>query len=418
MTSELLAPGRIIACDLGRRFELASGQARSLKAILTRREASTHLDFWAVRHVSFDVQPGETFGIVGHNGSGKSTLLKMIARIFGPSEGECKVGGRVSSLLELGAGFHPEFSAVENIYLAGAVYGIPRNELDAGVNDIIEFAELERFAHQPIKTFSSGMFMRLGFSVAMHVRPDVLLLDEALAVGDAAFVQKCYRRIETFRDHGGTLLLVTHDGAIVRRLCDRAILLEHGELVAQGDARDVMDSYLERSRPAAVSREASDRSKIVARPLAEPGQAVVAEATIVDSSGTPRDSFHENEPFTLQLTLRPLTRVNGCVIRTAVKDESGFEFGVRFLRDLDLDTNVDRRISLTDIVSPWRDGHFLLETAVLDGDTGAVISGIPVVCEVAIDSRDANYWGPIRVDGTWVDNVVSGEPNRTGAPTE
>lgn len=199
----MFAPGRIEAVDLGRQFRVATGQGRSLKATLLRREAAVLHEFWALRHVNLEIEPGETFGIVGRNGSGKSTFLKMLARIYGPSEGSCRVGGRMSSLLELGAGFHPEFNAVENIFLAGSVYGIPKNELKKDVDEIIAFAELEQFAFQPIKTYSSGMFMRLGFSVAMHVRPDVLLLDEVLAVGDERFIQKCLGRIAQYRREGG-----------------------------------------------------------------------------------------------------------------------------------------------------------------------------------------------------------------------
>ena len=235
-----LEPGRIQAVDLGRQFRIATGGGRSLKATLLRRESPSIHEFWALRHVNVEIEPGETFGVVGRNGSGKSTFLKMLARIYGPSEGHCSVGGRMSSLIELGAGFHPEFNAIENVYLAGAVYGIPKRELERDIDEIIGFAELDAFAYQPIKTYSSGMFMRLGFSVAMHVRPDVLLLDEVLAVGDERFIQKCLARIAQFRREGGTMLLVTHDPGTVKRLCRRAMLIEKGSMVMVGSADEVL----------------------------------------------------------------------------------------------------------------------------------------------------------------------------------
>ncbi|MBM3886230.1 MAG: ABC transporter ATP-binding protein, partial [Gemmatimonadetes bacterium] len=241
-----LERGRIEAVDLGRQFRIMSGSGRSLKATLLRREAPSIHEFWALRHVTLDIEPGEAFGVVGRNGSGKSTFLKMLARIYGPTEGHCAVGGRMSSLIELGAGFHPEFNAIENVFLSGAVYGIPKQELERDLDDIIGFAELDEFAYQPIKTYSSGMFMRLGFSVAMHVRPDVLLLDEVLAVGDERFVQKCLGRIAQFRREGGTMLLVTHDPGTVKRICDRAMLLERGAPIMIDTADEVMSEYHDR----------------------------------------------------------------------------------------------------------------------------------------------------------------------------
>lgn len=253
-----IEPGRIRADDLGRHFSIAAQGGRSLKATLLRRERVKPREFWAVRHVNLDIPPGEAFAFVGRNGSGKSTLLKMLARIFGPSEGSCEVGGRLSSLLELGAGFHPEFSAIENIYLSSAIYGIPRDEVRRDIEGILDFAELEEFKDQPVKTFSSGMFARLGFSVAMHVRPDVLLLDEALSVGDEAFVRKCLARIAEFRAAGGTMILVTHDAETVVQVCERALLLERGTPIIVDDAGAVIHEYHTRlANEAAAQAEAT-----------------------------------------------------------------------------------------------------------------------------------------------------------------
>ena len=253
-------PGRIRTRDLGRSFELAMTQRRSLKEQVLRRERSDRRLLWALRHVDLDIAPGEAFGVVGQNGSGKSTLLKLLARIFGSSEGTVEVGGRIGSLLEIGAGFHPDFTGAENVYLNAAIHGIPRGYVDEHLPEILDFAELADFADMPVRTYSSGMFMRLGFSVAMHVNPDVLLLDEILAVGDESFQQKCFGRIWDYRRAGGTIVFVSHDATSVERICDRAMLLEHGEVVDQGPPEEVFRTYhrrlTNRTRAAAVARPA------------------------------------------------------------------------------------------------------------------------------------------------------------------
>ena len=180
---------------------------------------------------------------MGPNGSGKSTLLKLLAHIYAPSEGELHVGGRVGSLIEIGAGFHPEFTGVENVYLNGAIYGLKRKYIDEHLDEIIDFAELGAFKDVAVRTYSSGMYMRLGFSVAMHVQPDVLLLDEVLAVGDEAFQQKCYGKISEYKKSGGTIVFVSHDQTAVARVCDRALMLERGRVVETGPADEVVRLY-------------------------------------------------------------------------------------------------------------------------------------------------------------------------------
>ena len=214
------ATGEIHARGLGRLFTIRLSPNRSLKAALLRRELPRTRELWALRDVDLDIAPGQAFGIVGPNGSGKSTLLKLLAGIFAPSTGTLAVGGRVGSLIEIGAGFHPEFTGVENVYLNAAIYGLKREYIDRHLDEIIAFAELESFADVPVRTYSSGMYMRLGFSVAMHIQPDVLLLDEVLAVGDEAFQQKCFGKIGDFKRGGGTIVFVSHDPAAVERLCD------------------------------------------------------------------------------------------------------------------------------------------------------------------------------------------------------
>ena len=233
----------IRAHGLGRRFELRDARTHSLKEAIVQRRLPRTRELWALRDVDVEIPRGETFGIVGQNGSGKSTLLKLFAGIFPPSEGTLAIDGVVGSLLEVGAGFHPEFSGVENVYLNAAIYGIDRDYVEAHLAEIIEFAELEEFATMPVKTYSSGMYTRLGFSVAMHMAPDILLLDEVLAVGDEAFQQKCFGKIWEFKRGGGTMVFVSHDPHAVELLCDRAILLERGRVTAEGSAQDVLVAY-------------------------------------------------------------------------------------------------------------------------------------------------------------------------------
>ena len=205
----------------------------------TPREA-----IWALRDVSFEVAPGEVIGIIGRNGAGKSTLLKILARITDPTEGRVEVRGRVGSLLEVGTGFHMELTGRENIYLNGAILGMRRAEIERKFDEIVEFAEVERFIDTPVKHFSTGMYLRLAFAVAAHLETEILLVDEVLAVGDAEFQERCLERIEGFRRQGKTLLVVSHDMGLVRRFCRRALRLDHGRLVADGGVEEVTGAYV------------------------------------------------------------------------------------------------------------------------------------------------------------------------------
>jgi lipopolysaccharide transport system ATP-binding protein len=201
-------------------------------------------DFWALREVSFTVDPGETLGIIGENGSGKSTTLKLISRILEPTTGCIEVNGRVSALLELGAGFHPDLTGRENVYLNGSILGFSRREIRQKVGDIIAFSEIERFIDVPVKHYSSGMFMRLGFAIAIHLDPDILLTDEVLAVGDESFQRKCLDKIAELQTSGKTILFVSHSMEAIRSLCTRVLWLNHGRVQLLGDVEPVVDSYL------------------------------------------------------------------------------------------------------------------------------------------------------------------------------
>ncbi len=234
----MAAPAIGIA-DLSKRFRVFREKPTSLKArLLTSRSRAE--DFWALRDVSFDVAEGSTLGLIGHNGSGKTTLLKCVAGILRPSSGAVTQRGRLAALLELGAGFHPELTGRENVYLNASFLGLSRKETDAAYEGIVDFAELEEFMDNQVKFYSSGMLVRLGFAVAVHVDPEVLLIDEVLAVGDEAFQAKCIDRVRTFQREGRTIVLVTHALDTVRAICDRAVMLHHGVVHALGAPDDVV----------------------------------------------------------------------------------------------------------------------------------------------------------------------------------
>src|SRR6266850_7607490 len=217
-------------------------KVRSLAGRL-RRLWQRPREFWAVRNVSFEVHRGEALGIIGHNGAGKSTVLKLLANIVTPSQGEIMINGQLAALIEVGSGFHQELTGRENVYLSGSILGMRRNEITRKLDSIIEFAGIREFIDTPVKRYSSGMFVRLGFSIAAHLDPDILLLDEVLAVGDASFQTKCLERVNDLRRGGKTILFISHDLGAVERLCDRVLLMERGQLIADGTAREVINEY-------------------------------------------------------------------------------------------------------------------------------------------------------------------------------
>jgi lipopolysaccharide transport system ATP-binding protein len=200
-------------------------------------------EFWALRDVSFEVKRGEALGIIGHNGAGKSTILKLLASITSPSSGEITINGRIAALIEVGSGFHPELTGRENIYLSGSILGMRRAEITQKLESIIEFSGIREFIDTPVKRYSSGMYVRLGFSIAAHLEPDILLLDEVLAVGDAAFQAKCLNRVNELRTSGRTIIFISHDLNAVERMCDRVLLMQRGEIIANGPPVDVIDQY-------------------------------------------------------------------------------------------------------------------------------------------------------------------------------
>ncbi len=237
-----VAVGEVRVNDVWESFRVYTDRVTSLRERLAGRRSRSE-DFWALRGVSFTIEPGETVGLVGPNGSGKSTLLKCLAGILEPTRGTIEYGGRVAAMLELGAGFHHELTGRENVFLNGSILGFSRRYIESVFDEIVDFSELHDFIDAPVRTYSSGMFLRLGFAVSVHLQPDILIIDEVLAVGDAHFVKKCFDRLNTLKRSGVTIALVSHDQSMVRTLCSKAVYLQKGELMAAGKAHEVMDAY-------------------------------------------------------------------------------------------------------------------------------------------------------------------------------
>jgi ABC-type polysaccharide/polyol phosphate transport system ATPase subunit len=346
--NESVPPGQpqIELRGVSRRYVMQRTRQRSLQESfirLWRRGENASDVFWPLRDVSFAIHPGDCVGIIGPNGSGKSTLLKLITGILTPTAGDLTVNGRISSLLELGAGFHPDLTGRENIYLNGSIYGLTRREMDRRLDAIIDYAELGDFIDTPIKHYSSGMYVRLGFAVAIHTAPDLLLVDEVLAVGDAAFQRKCLSSIQRFRDNGGTLLLVSHDLNAIQSICRRVIWLEHGQIQADGHPTDVIMAYYrhlaveEEARAAkksdskTVDSEESPQSPVPSLESPIPsqprrwgnGQICITKVELCDGAGQPRTTFHNGDTLIVQLHYRTEGAVAQPVFGLAIHHQSG-----------------------------------------------------------------------------------------------
>jgi ABC-type polysaccharide/polyol phosphate transport system ATPase subunit len=313
--------------NVSKRFRLRQETQRSWQDVfihLFRRERDQNKYFWPLRDVSFTVNPGDSIGVLGPNGSGKSTLLKLISGILSPTVGEITVRGRVASLLELGAGFHQELTGLENVFLNGSIYGMSRTEVQERLDSIISFAELGDFINTPVKHYSSGMYVRLGFSVAIHTDPDLLIVDEVLTVGDTHFQNKCMDAIQLFREKGGTLFLVSHSLDVVESTCTRAIWLDHGRVQADGDTLDVIMQY--RNRIAEEENAANPEHLSLTLDSSKrwgTGKVQIVEVEMYDDNGDPRTTFYTGDPMTVRM--RYLTRdpIASLTFGMAIHSQSG-----------------------------------------------------------------------------------------------
>ncbi len=293
-------------CKVSKRFKLNASRPRSFLEMVTRRNLGLNSDeFWALRDVSFEIEPGETVGLIGPNGSGKSTLLKLISRIINPSSGKVTARGRIASLLELGAGFHPDLSGRENIFLNASILGISRPVIKRQIEGIIDFAQIGPFIDTPVRNYSSGMTMRLGFAITTMLDPEILLIDEILAVGDHSFQHKCLERLDTLRARGVTTVFVSHSLEQVQRLCPRAIWMSNGQMCADGEAESVIGMYLD-AEDTSETRRYLPRVNLGSEGVNRWGtyQAEITTVDLLDGQDQPQQLFMTGNLFQLRIHYR------------------------------------------------------------------------------------------------------------------
>jgi len=407
-----MRPGEIRVDRASRRFRVYPKANRTLKDLFVARGRIPATDVWALRDVSLAVEPGEAVGLVGRNGSGKTTLLRIVSGIIKPTSGTAAVGGRVGSLLELGAGFHPDFTGRENVYLNGSIHGLGRAQVRELMDEIVAFAELEDAIDLPVRTYSSGMYMRLGFAVAAHIEADVLLLDEVFAVGDEGFQRKCFGKIFDFKRRGGTIVFVSHDAAAVERLCDRAVLLRDGEVVFDGPTGDAIAGY----RRLLASEERPDELTAGLREWGS-GEARIVEASLAGADGDERRQFLSGEALSIRLrieTVRPippprltleLRDDNGIVLASLRKDtgELGWDGGAS-----------ERVVSFELDELPLADGRFHLRFALGDAEGTQLYHLLDDALQLVVFPA-GDEEGLIALDGRWSMQETAASSEISGA---
>jgi lipopolysaccharide transport system ATP-binding protein len=356
--------GEISVEGVSRRFRIHARETRTLKDLFVQRGRSEATDVWALRDVSLEVARGEAVGLIGRNGSGKTTLLRIVAGIIKPTSGRVRAEGRIGSLLELGAGFHPDFTGRENVYLNGAIQGLRRQDIRERFDEIVAFAELEHAIDRPVRTYSSGMTMRLGFAIAAFLDADILLLDEVFAVGDEAFQRKCFGRIFAFKEAGGTIVFVSHDASAVERLCERSVLLAAGHVAFDGATREAVARY---RRALAAETDPAEREA----GLREwgTGEVTIASATLVGEEGAERMQFLSGEPFALRVAVEAHDGTPPPRLQLELRDDAGTLVageGID-LRELGWSaTNGEHGIRFEIASLPLADGRFHLRLGLTD----------------------------------------------------
>lgn len=321
-------------------YKLYEKPSDRLKEALSLTKKNYHTDHFALKKIDLEVKCGECVGIIGTNGSGKSTLLKIITGVLNPTQGSVIVNGKISALLELGAGFNMEYTGIENIYLNGTMMGFSDEEMSRKINDIIEFAEIGDFINQPVKTYSSGMFARLAFAVAINVEPDILIVDEALSVGDIFFQAKCYRKFNEFKDAGKTILFVSHDLGSIIKYCDRSLLIHHGEQIAVGNSNEIVDIY----KKILANQYDFDKKETVCEEFSEDTtdkrwrdsliqnencqnygerDAEITDFAIIDNKGLITSSIDKNTEFSIKYKVHFNKTVKNPIFTFTVKDRKG-----------------------------------------------------------------------------------------------
>ena len=396
--------GRIVLEHASRRFRVYPSEARTLKELVVNRRRARGTDVWALRDASLSIEPGEAVGLVGRNGSGKTTLLKLVAGIIKPTAGRVDVGGRVGSLLELGAGFHPDFTGRENVYLNGSLLGLPRRVVRERLDEIIAFAGIDEFLDLPVRTYSSGMAMRLGFAVAAHLDVDVLLLDEVFAVGDEEFQRRCFGKIFEFKQRGGTIVFVSHDASAVERLCERTVLLRGGHVEFDGSTHDAILRY---HRQLAAERDPEERGA----GLREwgSGEARIADVELLDADGEPRRQFLAGEPLSLRMRLVADQALDPPRLVYELRGESGLLLAVNALDTAEVgwERGVgELRVRFDVGRLPLADGRFTLRLGLSDPGGGRLYHQLDDAVSFLVHPGD-DEGGLMRLEGTWTREEVT-----------
>jgi ABC-type polysaccharide/polyol phosphate transport system ATPase subunit len=404
-----VTPGRIVVDRVSRSFRVYPKAHRTLKDVFVSRGRSGARDVVALRDVSLSAEPGDAVGLVGRNGSGKTTLLRLISGIVKPSSGHIEAGGRIASLLELGAGFHPDFTGRENVYLNGSIHGLSRARVREVMDEIVAFAELEKFIDLPVRTYSSGMFMRLGFSVAAHIQSDVLLLDEVFAVGDEQFQRKCFGKIAEFKNRGGTILFVSHDAQAVERLCDRAVLLRQGEVAFDGETREAIAAY----RRLLAADANPDELEAGLREWGS-GEARIESAQLLDDEGDERTQFAAGEPLTVKLVVAFDANVPAPRVSLELRDDGGLVLGAaaQDTRELGWDQNGggERELRFRLGRLPLADGRFHLRFALAEAESGRLLHTLDDAVRFFVFPAGAET-GAVLLEGDWsLQEIAAGEP--------
>lgn len=393
-----MSDGEIRLENVSRRFRVYPNEARTLKELVVNRRRARATDVWALRDVSLAVERGEAVGLIGRNGSGKTTLLKLVSGIIKPTSGRVDVAGRVGSLLELGAGFHPDFTGRENVYLNGSILGLKRQTVREHMDEIVAFAGLEQFVDLPVRTYSTGMVMRLGFAVAAHLQADVLLLDEVFAVGDEEFQRKCYGKIFEFKQGGGTIVFVSHDASAVERLCERTVLLRGGRLEFDGPTHDAILRY---HRLLAAERDPEERGA----GLREwgSGEARVADVELLDADGEPRLQFLAGEPVSLRMRLVAEQELEPPRLVYEVRGESGLLVAVGALDTADVGWGrapgeLPLRFDVERLV--LAEGRFVVRLGLSDPASGRLYHQLDDAVRFLV-YPDGEERGLVRVEGRW-----------------
>ena len=390
--------GEIDVEGVARSFRVHAREARTLKDLVVQRGQTASTDVWALRDVSVAVEHGEAVGLIGRNGSGKTTLLRLIAGIIKPTAGRIRAEGRIGSLLELGAGFHMDFTGRENVFLNGAIQGLARAEIKRRFDEIVAFAELENAIDRPVRTYSSGMTMRLGFAIAAFLDADILLLDEVFAVGDEAFQRKCFGRIFAFKEKGGTIVFVSHDAAAVERLCERSVFLEGGRVAFDGPTREAVVRYRR-----ALSDDANPAERGVGLREWGSGEASIAEATLVGHEGADRMQFLSGEPFELRVSVEA-DGVPPPRLQLELRDDAGTLVAGHAvdLRSIGWTNGAGTRDVRLQIGSlPLADGRFHLRLGLTDETGEHVYHWLDDALVFEVYPGD-DVRGVVRFEGTWM----------------